>query len=59
MVPVPTILPPHDEIEQFRAFVELVRVLRKECPWDRKQTHTTLMPLLLEEVYETIDAGAA
>jgi len=59
MVPVPTILPPHDEIEQFRAFVELVRVLRKECPWDRKQTHTTLMPLLLEEVYETIDAAEA
>jgi MazG family protein len=59
MVPVPAILPPHDEIEQFRAFVELVRVLRKECPWDRKQTHTTLMPLLLEEVYETIDAAEA
>lgn len=59
MVPVPTILPPHDEIEHFRAFVELVRVLRKECPWDRKQTHTTLMPLLLEEVYETIDAAEA
>ncbi|MFY7998525.1 MAG: nucleoside triphosphate pyrophosphohydrolase [Candidatus Kapaibacteriota bacterium] len=56
---VPTIHAPHDETEYFRAFVELVRVLRVECPWDRKQTHTTLMPLLLEEVYETIDAAQA
>ncbi|MEO6294988.1 MAG: nucleoside triphosphate pyrophosphohydrolase [Candidatus Limnocylindria bacterium] len=26
------------------------------CPWDRKQTHRTLRPYLLEEAYETIDA---
>ncbi len=26
------------------------------CPWDRKQTHTSLRPYLLEEAYETIDA---
>jgi tetrapyrrole methylase family protein / MazG family protein len=26
------------------------------CPWDRKQTHMTLRPYLLEEAYETIDA---
>lgn len=56
---VPTIAAPHDEVEMFRAFVELVRILRVECPWDRKQTHATLMPLLLEEVYETIDATEA
>ncbi|MCU0427042.1 MAG: nucleoside triphosphate pyrophosphohydrolase [Candidatus Kapabacteria bacterium] len=56
---VPTIAAPHDEVELFRSFVELVRILRVECPWDRKQTHTTLMPLLLEEVYETIDAAEA
>lgn len=59
MTPVPAILQPQDEIEQFRAFVELVRVLRRECPWDKKQTHSSLMPLLLEEVYETIDAVEA
>jgi tetrapyrrole methylase family protein/MazG family protein len=32
------------------------------CPWDRRQTHLTLRPYLLEEAYETIDAienGAA
>ena len=26
------------------------------CPWDRKQTHMTLRPYLLEEAYETVDA---
>ncbi len=26
------------------------------CPWDRKQTHRTLRPYLLEEAYETLDA---
>ena len=26
------------------------------CPWDRKQTHLTLRPYLLEEAYETVDA---
>ena len=30
------------------------------CPWDRKQTHKTLRPFLIEEAYElleTIDRG--
>jgi len=26
------------------------------CPWDRKQTHLTLRPFVLEEAYETVDA---
>lgn len=26
------------------------------CPWDRKQTHKTLLPYLLEESYELIEA---
>ena len=58
-IPVPRVHAPEDETAYFRAFVELVRVLRVECPWDRKQTHATLTPLLLEEVYETIDAVEA
>ncbi len=32
------------------------------CPWDRKQTHASLRPFVLEEAYETVDAiehGAA
>ena len=26
------------------------------CPWDRRQTHMSLRPYLLEEAYETLDA---
>ena len=26
------------------------------CPWDREQTHTSLLPYLIEEAYEFIDA---
>ena len=32
------------------------RILRAECPWDRKQTHHTLLTHLIEEAYETADA---
>lgn len=28
---------------------------KKGCPWDRKQTHKSLMPYLLEESYEVLD----
>src|SRR5215831_1172157 len=30
--------------------------LRRECPWDAKQTHESLAPHLLEESYEAIEA---
>jgi XTP/dITP diphosphohydrolase len=30
--------------------------LRKECPWDRKQTNESLRPNTIEEVYELCDA---
>jgi len=30
--------------------------LRRECPWDREQTHRSLAKYLLEECYETIEA---
>jgi MazG family protein len=33
--------------------------LRAQCPWDRAQTHATLMPHLVEECYEVLDALAA
>jgi XTP/dITP diphosphohydrolase len=41
------------------AFVELVAVmdrLRRDCPWDREQTHRSLAKYLLEETYETLEA---
>jgi tetrapyrrole methylase family protein/MazG family protein len=31
-------------------------LLRRECPWDREQTHHSLARHLLEEAYETLDA---
>lgn len=42
--------------EQFRRLVQLVAVLRQECPWDRKQTPHSLAHLLLEESYELVHA---
>jgi len=41
------------------AFLQLVHImddLREKCPWDKKQTHTSLRPYLLEETYEALDA---
>jgi tetrapyrrole methylase family protein/MazG family protein len=34
----------------------VVSRLRKECPWDRKQTHESLAKYTLEEAYEVVDA---
>jgi tetrapyrrole methylase family protein/MazG family protein len=36
--------------------VRTMKVLREECPWDREQTHQTLVKYLIEESYELIDA---
>jgi XTP/dITP diphosphohydrolase len=41
------------------ALLELAGVmhrLRKECPWDARQTHESLAPHLLEETYEALEA---
>lgn len=43
-------------VEDFRKFVRIVRRLRRECPWDRRQTHRSLRVSLLEETYEVIDS---
>jgi XTP/dITP diphosphohydrolase len=36
--------------------VQVMDVLRRDCPWDRKQTHASLAPYLIEESYELLDA---
>ncbi len=36
--------------------VALMDTLRERCPWDRAQTHASLMPHLVEECYEVLDA---
>ncbi len=37
-------------------FQELVATLRRECPWDREQTHLSLRRHLIEEAYEVLEA---
>ena len=34
----------------------LARTLRERCPWDREQTHASLVRYLIEETYEVVDA---
>jgi MazG family protein len=36
--------------------LELTAVLRRECPWDRAQTATSIVPHTVEEAYEVADA---
>ena len=40
----------------FEDFVAIVRRLRRDCPWDREQTHASTAHLTLEEAYEVVDA---
>lgn len=42
----------------FVRFVEIIAKLRAPggCPWDREQTHQTLIPYCVEEAYEVVDA---
>jgi MazG family protein len=41
---------------KFLTLVETMSRLRKECPWDKKQTHQSLRKYILEEAYETVEA---
>jgi MazG family protein len=56
MTPIPIAGDPESAVSQFDNFVEIVKILRRECPWDRKQTNESIAPLMVEEVYEAIDA---
>jgi len=55
-VEVPRAENPESIESQFATLVEIVKLLRIHCPWDRKQTNETIAPLLIEEAYETISA---
>ncbi len=51
----------HTRKEKLEAFGRLLDVqyrLRKDCPWDRKQTFESLRPYTIEEVFELADALA-
>src|SRR5580692_985054 len=43
-------------MKETRRLMHVVHRLRKDCPWDRKQTHKSLIPYLIEEAYETVSA---
>jgi len=42
----------------FNELVSIMKTLRSKdgCPWDKKQTHKSITPYLLEEAYEVIEA---
>lgn len=44
-------------MEEFDRLVEIIATLRGEngCPWDKKQTHQSLLPFLFEESNEVAD----
>ncbi|MBI4811574.1 MAG: nucleoside triphosphate pyrophosphohydrolase [Ignavibacteriales bacterium] len=42
--------------KEFTKFVEITKRLRKECPWDREQTHASIRHSLIEETYEVVEA---
>jgi tetrapyrrole methylase family protein/MazG family protein len=41
---------------EFQELLRIMHKLRQSCPWDKKQTHETLKPYLIEEAYELIEA---
>ncbi|WP_022836321.1 nucleoside triphosphate pyrophosphohydrolase [Salisaeta longa] len=47
---------PDAQTEAFADFAAIVRQLRRDCPWDRAQTHTSVKELLVEECYEVVAA---
>jgi len=48
--------PASETASAFVALVETVARLRRECPWDREQTSKSIMPFLIEETYEVLEA---
>ena len=42
--------------DNFLEFVEIVKRLRRECPWDKEQTHESLRRCMLEESYEVLES---
>jgi nucleoside triphosphate diphosphatase len=48
--------PPSRTAAAFEELVETVARLRRDCPWDREQTSKSIMPFLVEETYEVLEA---
>lgn len=45
-----------EKIEALGRVIDTLDILRRECPWDRKQTNESLRPNTVEEVFELCDA---
>lgn len=47
-----------DKLNLFESLMQIVRSLRGPdgCPWDQQQTHQSLAPFAIEEVYEFVEA---
>lgn len=48
-------------IENFKNFTKLLKIVEElrgpnGCPWDKEQTHESLLPYFLEEAYEVIES---
>jgi MazG family protein len=47
---------PPERLEAYADFAAIVKQLRRDCPWDREQTHESVKHLLIEEAYEVVEA---
>ncbi len=45
-----------DSKEAIERLAEIISLLRRECPWDKVQTHETLRKGMIEEAYEAVEA---
>lgn len=46
----------HGPVNALDALIELISVLREQCPWDSKQTLQTLKNKIIEESYELVES---
>lgn len=49
-------LPPVAVHHTWEELVEIMTRLRSCCPWDREQTHESLLPYLVEEAHEVVES---
>jgi tetrapyrrole methylase family protein/MazG family protein len=49
-------LPPGAAHHAWDDLIEIMARLRRSCPWDREQTHLSLVRYLIEETYEVVEA---
>jgi len=45
-----------ERLEAYADLAAIVKQLRRDCPWDREQTHESVKHLLIEEAYEVVSA---